>query len=266
MKYIGKLFFVVCLMAAFWACSDDDSPALDEPINTEDVENIGSIGETTEEFTEVVTFSNEIISDVADQGGRAQNICYGVIDESETENRITINFEPECVGEDGRVRSGSLILSWEGALFGPDFSYTITFDQYIVDDHQLDGSVTVGDLVIEQNRIGFSVVVSNGRLIYPDQRDITYGQDLTYDLNFGEEFSMTVEGSLTGTNLADKSYVADTNTPIKWIDNCDHPVSGSFTASFDGRQPLTVDYGDGTCDNQAMLTRGSESLSVDIDD
>lgn len=266
MKYTGRILFWVCMIAAFWACNDDDSPGVDEPINTEDVENVGSIDEATEEFTEVVTFSNEIISEAGNQGGRPQATCYAVIDESETENRITVTFEGECEGEDGRYRSGSLILTWEGELFGPDFSYTITFDGFIVDDHQLDGSITVSDLVIEQNHIGFSVVVSDGRLIYPDQTDITYGQDLTYDIDFNEPLSVTVEGSLTGTNRSDKSYVAETRDPIKWIDGCDHPVSGSFTASFDGRPALTVDYGDGTCDNQAILSRGSESLTVDIED
>ncbi len=265
MKYTGRILFWVCFIAAFWACGDDDSPGVDEPINTEDIENIGSIGEVTDEFTEVVNFSNEIIADVGDQGGRSQNACYVVI-ESETENKITITFEGECEGEDGRYRQGSLILTWEGELLAPDFSYTIAFDAFEVDDYQLDGSVTVEDLAIEQNTISFSVVVSNGRLIYPDQKEITYGQDLTYNLIFGEVFSVTVEGSITGTNRDDKGYVADTREPIKWIDDCDHPVSGSFSASFDGRPALTIDYGDGTCDNMAMLTRGTQSLEIDIED
>lgn len=257
----GKKIFLVCLLAGLWACNNDSENINDE-ITAEDAENVASMDEATTQYADAVTVSNEILSDMGVMNGRTQQ-CHTV--EETGENQVLVTFENACLNEDGRYRSGSMTINWIGDSSSPDFSYTVTFSEYTVDGYILDGSITVSDLIYEQSSLSFSVVVNDGNLICPDGRQLTYEQDLTYTFSYNETIDLTIEGSITGTNKDGISYIANTQDPILVVAGCDHAVSGSFSATFNGRLAVTVDYGDGTCDDQATLSRGNRSLDITLD-
>ena len=88
--------------------------------------------------------------------------------ETETENQLLVTFNGECEGEDGKIRSGSMLLDWSGSLETEDFEYTVTFDGYKVNGYGIAGSITVSDLTFGQDGFGFKVVVNDGLVNCPD--------------------------------------------------------------------------------------------------
>jgi len=258
MKAISKYFLVLSMLVFAAACSDSE---IDEPITAEDVENLASIDEATNNYLEIVSVATDILDDESLPGGRI-NSCYS-LSETQNQNEVRATFEGECEGEDGKIRSGSLLVSWTADANENILSYTVTFEQYTVDGYIPEGSVTVTTGTISQTSISFSVVVNDGQLTCPDGKQLSYEQDLTYALQF-ETFGFTLDGSVTGTNKDGVTYIGNISSPLTAVLDCEYLVSGRLNATFNGRQAVTLDYGDGTCDNLATLSRGSESLTIEL--
>ena len=258
----GKVWLCTLLFAGFWACSDD-SENLNEEITPEDISNVNSIDESSSTFTDAITMSKEILSDADIVNGRIQQ-CYG-LSETQTENQILVSFEPECEGSDGKVRSGSFLIEWSGSIETEDFMYTLTFDGYEVDGYGIEGNITVSGLTFKENGFGFNVVINDGVVTCPDEKQINYEQDFNYDFTIGELTEIKVSGSSTGKGKEGNTYTANIKEPLVIISNCEHAVAGSFDATFNGRPLVTVDYGDGSCDNKATASRGDLSTTFELD-
>jgi len=258
---LGRVWLFTLFLAGFWACGDDDSANANEEVTAEDTENVSSINAATITFSDAVVLSSQIMENEGVITGRTQGGCYTAT-ETETENQLLVTFEQSC---DGKVRSGSFLLEWEGSLQTNDFSYTVTFDGYKVNDYGLSGSITVSGLTYKQNGFGYNVVVTNGVVNCPDGKQINYEQDFDYDYTIGEITELRITGNSTGMGKEGNSYVANTREAILIQSGCDYAVSGSFDATFNGRPQVMVDYGDSTCDNKATVTRGDFSITIDLD-
>ena len=256
-----RIWLCALFLAGFWACSDDSENA-NEPVTEEDAGNVASIDEATVTFMDPINLSNEILSDEGVVNGRVQQ-CFGV-SETQTENQLLVTFESNCEGLDGRFRSGSFTITWDGSMETNDFSYTIDFDGYTVDDYGLEGSITVSDLTYRENGFAYRVRVNDG-VVTIGEEHILYEQDLDYDYDFSEGFELRITGSISGVGKEGVSYEATIKEPILVVSGCEYAVSGSFDATFDGRPTVTANYGDGTCDNVLTLRRGDHSLNVELD-
>ena len=258
----ARIYLFALFLAGFWACSDD-SENVNEEVTSEDVGNITNIDEGTSTFSDAVTISNEILADQQVINGRVQE-CF-VVNETQNDQELLVTFESTCEGIDGKLRSGSLLIAWTGSVETNDFTYTVTFDGYKVDGYGLSGSLTVSDLTYKENGFSFNVTVNDGVVTRPDGKQIMHEQDLDYDFSFGEVMELRITGSVTGTGKEGVTYVANIKEPILVVSGCNHAVAGSFDATFNGRPMVTVNYGDGVCDNKAIASRGDHSLTFELD-
>jgi hypothetical protein len=258
----GKLWLCMAFFASFWACSDD-SENINEEITAEDVSNVTAIDEASITFTDAVTVANQVLTDEQVINGRIQQ-CY-VVSNTETENQLLVTFESSCEGFDGKLRSGSFLIDWKGTLGAGNFSYTVTFDGYKVNGYVIAGSITVSGLTLKENGFGINVVVNDGVVNCPDGKQIIYEQDLDYDFNIGEVIQIRITGSSTGMGKEGNSYIANIKEPLLIQSDCEHAVSGSFDATFNGRPLVTVNYGDGSCDNKATASRGDLSIIFELE-
>jgi hypothetical protein len=255
-KWIWALF-----LAGFWACSDD-TENINEEVTTEDIQNANTINEASIPFMDAVTLANEILSDEQVITGRLQK-CYSSAT-TQLENQLLISFESNCTGNDGKVRSGSILIEWTGSEETNDFSYTMVFDAYEVDGYGLAGSISVSDLTAKQNGVSYSVLINDGMVTCPDGKQIMYEQDFDYDLTIAELLELRITGSATGTGKAGNTFTANIKEPLLVVAGCEYAVSGTFDASFNSRPMVTVDYGDGSCDNQAVASRGAYAVTFDL--
>ncbi len=261
MKAYSKYFLMITMLVFAAACSDSE---IDEEITAQDIENLASLDEATTSYLEVVSIASDILDDESLPGGRITNNCFS-LEATNNANEVIAIFDGQCTGDDGKTRSGNLILSWTADANENILSYTVTFDQYTVDGYIPEGSVTVSTGTISQTGISFNVVVNDGRLTCPDGSQLSYEQDLTYELQLSETLGFTLDGSVTGTSKDGVTFIGDISSPLTAVAGCEYIVSGKLNATFNGRPPLTLDYGDGTCDNQGTLSRGSESVTIELD-
>jgi hypothetical protein len=259
----AKIWVCALFLVGFWACSDD-SENVNGDVTQEDVGNVTSIDEGTIAFMDAITLSNEILTDEQVINGRIHQ-CY-VVSSTENDKELLVSFESTCEGVDGKVRSGSFLISWDGAIQSNDFNYTVSFNhhQYKVDGYELGGSLTVSNLNFKENGFSFNAVVNNGVVIRPDGFQHLYEQDLDYDFSYKEIMELRITGSITGTGIAGVTYIASIKEPILVVSGCEFAVSGSFDATFYGRPMINVNYGEGVCDNKAVAKLGEHSLTFEL--
>lgn len=253
----GNLWFFTLLVAGFWACGDD-AEVLNQEITSEDISNVTSVDDATLRFADAITIANQILADQEVLNGRIQQ-CYSVSD-TQIGNQLLVTFETDCIGLDGRERTGRFLIDWSGELGTGDFAYTLTFDGYEVNGYGLSGSITASKLTFKENGFIINVTVNDGIVNCPDGKQINYEQDFDYDFTLGEITEVRITGSSSGMGKEGVSYIANIKEPLLIVADCEHVVSGSFEVTFNGRPVVTVDYGNGACDNTATAIRGPYSI------
>jgi hypothetical protein len=90
-----------------------------------------------------------------------------------------------------------------------------------------------------------------------------------HTITFGDSFEdyvLEVEGTAAGTTRLGSEYEAATVTPLVFKSSCRGaiylPVQGAKTINVPNRREITVDYGDGDCDNSFTVSVGNYSAVV----
>lgn len=174
---------------------------------------------------------------------------------------ITIDFGDSCVGRDGKLRSGAIVLHLTAPLRRPGSVLTITFRNYFVNHIHLEGTKIISNLS-DPPVHKWSVQVVGGKVTFPSGRGYSY-ESLKYkkqvagmetrivrdDVYEIEGRSRTEFNNGTTVNL-------NTETPLVKKVACPWISDGKLKIKINDRV-LFLDYGfpnNGQCDNKALLT------------
>ncbi len=259
-----KLVFIVTLVGFLSACNKEKEAVLKD-VSTTDVENVSAIMDEIGFFME----GNDLAKEA--KNGRAGN-CY-VVNDSQNENEIVIEFESGCVAEDGKTRSGKMTYSWTGLDGQSGFSSTIVYENYSVDGYIIDGTFVIKDFAfnLSDTTLSYTMVVQNATFTHPDGKTSKLSETLTVSTDFGGglttdgDVDITINGEVSGTTKEGNTYVALITKELLVKSTCEEgPVSGTFVFTINQDAPMSLDYGDGTCDSMATLTRGAFSKVIDF--
>lgn len=255
----------------------------------EDVENPGQLTDA-----DVLTAENEAsvesaFEDVDDIG--FESLLYfesgGRIAESEdspircavkshdVENKtITVDFGEGCVGKNGRERKGKIIITYTERRFVPGAIHTMTFENFYIDGKLIEGTRTRTNIsTSEEDYLRFSIVLENGRFTWEDgtfaTRDGSWETSRIRTPNpINDERIRT--GSASGLNREGFTYTMNITKAMVWKRACMAtekimiPVEGIKVRALEDGSSVTIDYGDGTCDNLVTITRDGVSETVEL--
>ncbi len=188
---------------------------------------------------------------------------------------ITIDFGAGCTDPIGNVRKGKIIVSFNGRRFQPGSTVITTFQNYSINDIQLEGIRTLTN-ISESNEEApaFEIELTNGRSTWPDgtqaTREHCYVREWTRAANPLND-ALTVsqcggrENAATGTNRRGRSYAMKIVEPLVYKRGCPIAVSGikELTDLTSGKV-ITVDYGNGSCDRTVTMTFGGQSRTIEV--
>src|SRR5438046_2409436 len=86
---------------------------------------------------------------------------------------ITIDFGDSCVGLDGKLRSGKIIINLTAPLRKPGSVLTITFVNFYINHIHLEGTKIISNLN-ENGAIKFTVQAVSGKVTFPSGRGYSY--------------------------------------------------------------------------------------------
>ncbi len=276
---IAALF--ILFSAVLFSCQKDISSSNADPVTEEQASTFSEESTTAEaSFDDVADLSQT----AADEEGNASE--YGINargfapafaelrgaigdcatitvtpNDSTYPKTITIDFGDSCVGRDGKLRSGAIIIHLTAPLRRPGSVLTVTFRNFYLNHVKLEGTKIISNLSNPPSH-KWSVQVVGGKVTFPGGRGYSFEsiktktqvegvdtrtvRDDVYEI---QGRSKTVFNNGTTINL-------NTETPLVKKATCRWISDGILKIKINSRV-LFLDYGapnDGQCDNKALLT------------
>lgn len=174
---------------------------------------------------------------------------------------ITIDFgTANCLCSDGRYRRGIINVSYIGQYRDSASTHTITFANYYVNDNKVTGTKTVvNNGHNAAGNLTYSITV-NGQIDKATGGTITWVSNRTREWIVGENTATwgddvyLITGSANGTSSNGTAFTITITSPLRKEIACRHFVSGKFDLTPSGKATRHVDFGTGSCDNQATVT------------
>lgn len=185
---------------------------------------------------------------------------------------IIVDFgTTNCLCDDGRYRKGIINVSYTGYYRDSASTHTITFTNFYVNNHQVTGSHSVTNNGKNNNgHLTFTISV-NGSIIKPNNGGtISWVSDRLREWTEGENTSVwsddiyLISGTASGSHSNGNSYTAAITTPLKVKMNCHWIVSGGLNLTPAGKPTRSIDWGNGTCDNQATVTINGNVYNITL--
>ena len=265
-------------------------------ISCEETENLTAEEENADLINE--SYASEIFDEVEDLGDEAVDFLDNSLTKSTQEAEslgnyyklspcatvtreylddtvlVTIDFgEENCVCNDGRSRRGKIYINHYGYYWGEgEAEIVYTFDNYFVDDNQLLGTRNVYRYMNE-NQHRMSEVIADGSVILAESAGtITWHRERLREVVQGSETChkyddvIEVTGTSYGTLADGTEITTEITSPLvrDFASGCyRYFVSGNRTITI-GEEEINIDFGDGTCDNLAEVTRNGETHTYEI--
>lgn len=274
MKRLFGILFVAAIMSA---CSNDESVNAALDFDSADLEA------TSEAVFDDIDNNTDAALDlrVAGGGRTSGKGFYGFDCAEVTKDRdagtIVIDFGDGCEGLNGRVKKGKILISFSGNRFTSGSYKTVTFEDFFIDSLQIEGTRTTTNTTtsVGSNPTFLSTLVG-GKITFADgsfmTREASHTKTKVIDFSDTTFVESQRFGTVSGLNLEGLTYsrvVAESN-PVTIKKLCSEerifaPVSGIITINVVGGSEITIDFGDGTCDNLVTITKDGVSETKEID-
>lgn len=181
-----------------------------------------------------------------------------------------------CTGNYGVARRGKLVVTLTGKYRDAGTTLTVQPQDYYVNDIKVEGTKTItNDGYNANNHLSFTVDVVNGKLTYPNNKEITWASTRVNEWIEGDSTTLfthgfagvcddvyLITGSANGVNRKGTSYTVTVTSPLRKEICCRWVVSGTLDIVPNGSDPRILDFGSGTCDNQATITINGNTYNI----
>lgn len=192
---------------------------------------------------------------------------------------LTIDFGNGCTGNDGRTRKGKIIAVFTGKYRTPGTTITITPDNYYVNDHKVEGTKVVKNMGKNSDNHTYYEINVDGKVTKPDGGVITWkstrirewieGENTTFWSNgisgiLDDKYKITGSGS--GTSANNINYTVTIKEPLilQFCGYIPEIVQGKISIQPEDLKERLIDFGNGSCDNQATLTIGNKTYTFNL--
>lgn len=185
---------------------------------------------------------------------------------------IIIDYGDGCVGRAGMQKTGTVIITMSDTITVPGATYTLTFKDVTIGTREVEktASITNEGLNDDENwEISISSEMtsnmeSEGETVVVKRE---YSERKVWLNGFGtpewddDQFLRTGGGTIV---VNDELKFERNITDALYIDRaCMFPLSGIIQITRGG-ESMMIDFGEGECDNRAIVTKGEESEEIEL--
>jgi hypothetical protein len=180
----------------------------------------------------------------------------------------TIDFgETNCTLFNGNTVRGKIIVTFTNDFDAMTRTVSYSFENFYHNDRHVEGNRTLVKTILPNPKttitLDMTVTFEDGAVYHRTGervREFTAGYDTFFNL-YDNEFAVT--GNWSTTFPSGNTQTATITAPliIKW--NCLHIVSGTVAFTRNANSAV-LDYGDGTCDNQATVLINGELHTITL--
>lgn len=198
---------------------------------------------------------------------------------SSTPYQLIVDFgEENCLCNDDRYRRGKVIVTFDGLYHEAGTTIKHTLENYYVDDDQVEGTKTVINKGLNENKnIWFDVEETGVITKAGDGGTITWNSlrqrewiegDSTFNI-WDDVYLLTGTASGSSDQKTEGSATSLTNSwemeimkPLRVELDCRWIPSGSIEINLESIPTALLDYGDGECDRKATLEIDGNTYTI----
>ncbi len=182
---------------------------------------------------------------------------------------LTIDFgEENCLCQDGRYRRGKIIVTFNGMYWWPGTVKTYGFDNYFVDDNQLDGTKVVTNMGFNSAQhmywdiqvTGIINLASGGTMSWNASKEHEWYDG--YQTYTPSDDVFLVTGTSDGIRPSGETWTRVITNPLRYEAGCKWLVSGTMEVTPEGLPTRVVDWGNGECDNIITVVVNGNTYTV----
>lgn len=184
---------------------------------------------------------------------------------------LTIDFGTSgCSDLKGNIRKGKLIFTYHGKRFMPESTVITTTENYFINGVKLEGTRTLtNQSTSTSDAPRFNVVLANGKATFADGLTATRQSNITWQWNRAEnrmEDNLQIESTSTasGTTRGGREYSVMLLEDVIYKRHCGIAVDGIKKYTIDGEKEITIDFGDGTCDQTFTVTKDGVTRTISL--
>ncbi|MEQ9593579.1 MAG: hypothetical protein RLN86_13320 [Cyclobacteriaceae bacterium] len=179
-------------------------------------------------------------------------------DESGT---VVIDFGDGCEDQRGNNRKGQIVVEFSGRWNMAGSFWSVEFVDYFINDVSIAGLRKVNNISESEGELIFKIDVEDGVITWPDGSKATRRvhrrrHHVRNDNNLLDR--LIIYGTAEGNHRNGRGFQIEIIEPLVYSRECAQqgviiPVEGIKSIKH-GQRGITVDYGDGTCDNFVSIT------------
>jgi hypothetical protein len=267
MKTFGSIALAALITLS--ACKKDN----DNNSDTDTTVTLASSGSASQSIYDdafdVITTEGE----TSNVNGRVETCATVTLSPADTTTfpkTMTIDFGSGCTSANGITRKGKIIATLSGKIRKSGTTTSVSFSNYYVNNYHVEGTYSITTNSGNGNGINYTTAVSGGKITWPDGAT-WYNYSGTHTLaqtsgigtaTFTDDvYSWT--GGFTTSSSAGKSLTVSITSPLIKSMSCKNIISGVQAFTYNVISG-TINYGDGTCDNQATLTVGNKTQPITL--
>lgn len=187
-------------------------------------------------------------------------------------HKLTIDFgTTNCLCNDGRYRRGQIIVTFAGKYRDSGYVRTISFNNHYVNDNQVTGTKQITNMGHNSNgHLYYNISVNGAIILDSNKGTITQVSTRTRTWVNGENtlpriddvYEITGSGTLTRPN--NTTVAVNITTVLVAAVNCKWIKQGVMQLTPQGKSTRSLNYGNGNCDNQAVVTVGNKTKTITL--
>lgn len=186
---------------------------------------------------------------------------------------ITIDFGTDgCLGPFGTERKGEIITTITDRYLKEGSVRAVTFDNFYINDFKIEGTKTVTNEGFNNDGfMYFTVELTGGKIITPTGKEITREFSHTRTWIEGRltprwrwDDKYLINGDASGINRFGKTYSRTIASPLLFETACRWITSGVVEIQIEDHPLITLDYGNGECDDEATITVNGETKDIKL--
>jgi hypothetical protein len=263
-NYKSILLIMVLVIATIFldSCRDDDSP-------TENNQSVADYVLFVSEMNDLIYLTEQATSDFDSRMRVSENDCKSVVHYPEKKQIVMDFSNNSCVLDDGRGRSGKIVIDYTDNYRETNSQTLISLDNYYSGTTKLRGKIKVKNTGNDQ----YEVMVESLRFPIGDEDSAKVSGTLTRKWLIGqntiglEDDQYQFEGTLTGMDRKEQDFEARIVSPLIinypcFEDGYTFPVRGIVDIDTESFLTREIDYGQIDCDKNIVLTIDGESQTV----
>lgn len=273
MKQFSMLMATSLILLVFSSCQKDDvTPVVDEvALSQQETVTEQTLSDVDLLADEAIDQNFGTLKSATITGFAYLSDCPVItVNKTATPQVIIIDFGTSCTGADGKVRSGKITITSNAFRTFPsvrDFS----FDNFMVDGKKIEGALSKTITKDQENNVRTAVISENVTITLPDNEGkASRVANITRQYQRNGVLSpldnqIVSWGTVEFTKVSGEKLTKtiDSGNPLVYKVGCHQIVSGLISIT-NSKSTWTIDYGDGTCDKKAILTKNGVSKEITL--